>query len=909
VLLHELGHYLGAVHSPETISVMRPKLGDGRAVDKRFPVGFDPLNTLAMNLVAGEVRTRHVRSLAQLTAPTKERLAPIYREVQTAFPDDPTPGKFIAALQPPARKEVAPARPDELVEGARTVVAGVVKAAKKNHELPDRDQPGTAPPFRRTGDALTEYYVREAAVVARGLPPGRAAPAFLVGLAVALDDADLFRKNPVTGGLWHRVESDEERAERLKVVGKPTIFARHDSCQHFVDSAALVAVSGPVSAEAAGVVKELLDSREGGSGFSFADLGSDLSGVAFGRSVLADPLRLARLAEGFAVADYAIPPDGLIEGLTYEEFTRRFGRVDDDRFMQELNTLRKRARELPAYNAAPPQRPAEKKAPEKAPPPKPPPEPPPAKVSEEKAEPKQEAPEKKTPEKSPPEKPASEPPPAPTAPPPVTQSPPPAPPAPAPAPTPAARGLHVPASVLTLAGLGVAALAGAFYAIWPRRPAPGRAAAAGVPALAATGLALTGFGLLGGAYVRWSTSADEPTDVPAATTSDLEPMWTEAPLNPVEIPTIRAVRIPPFPGASAVGNAAGRDGRGHVWFGVSTAAASDPSARLMEYNPDSDQVTVRGDVLDELRKSGLARPGERQRAILTRVVQAPDGYLYFASADAAGADDGGAPGPGGSHLWRVRPSDGRWEHLLAAPEGLFAAACGGSYVYALGHPGQVLYQYDCATGRVRSARVGWDGDFAANGLLADRRGHAYAPRLRRGAAGADMVLVEFNAELAEVAELPLDRPERSAAGHPRLVAGQPLADGSLALVVDRGFLFRVTPGAGDTPARVAALGPFHPRGEAEVFSLFSPDGGRYLMGLARGPTVRDGRCEWLVRDLQAGGPVVVPVSIPGEDGREMSGLSLCGSMTRDDAGRFYVGGTYRRGDTPRPLLLQIRLPH
>ena len=101
-------------------------------------------------------------------------------------------------------------------------------------------------------------------------------------------------------------------------------------------------------------MKELLDSQAGGSGFSFADLASDMSGVAFGQQVLADPGRLARLAAGFVVADYAVPPDGLVEGLTYEEFARRYGTVADDRFTRELAKLRQRVRELAAYNPAPP---------------------------------------------------------------------------------------------------------------------------------------------------------------------------------------------------------------------------------------------------------------------------------------------------------------------------------------------------------------------------------------------------------------------------------------------------------------------------------------------------------------------------------------------------------------------------
>ena len=42
VLVHELGHFLGAVHSPERDSVMRPILGDKQARAVGFRIGFDP---------------------------------------------------------------------------------------------------------------------------------------------------------------------------------------------------------------------------------------------------------------------------------------------------------------------------------------------------------------------------------------------------------------------------------------------------------------------------------------------------------------------------------------------------------------------------------------------------------------------------------------------------------------------------------------------------------------------------------------------------------------------------------------------------------------------------------------------------------------------------------------------------
>jgi hypothetical protein len=936
VLLHELGHYLGAVHSPEPISVMRPKLGDGRVLSVRFPVGYDPLNTLAMNLVAAEVRTRGVRSLRQLSEPTKERLRQIYREVQTAdaadpvMAADPTPEKFLTLLGPPPPKpelpkpevakpeaakpeaakpeaakpeppkaDVATAEPppkpqdppepaprDKLVDGARVVVAAIVKAAEKNQALPDRSTPGTAPPFRRSGDALTEYYVREAAVAAGALPRDEAAPAFLVGASVALDTADLFRRNPVTGSLWRTIESNEERERRLKVLGLPTVCNRHDSCQHMFDSAALVAVRGVAAAELAGVLKELLDSQKGGSGFSFADLASDMSGVAFGQWVLADPTRLAKLSESFLVADFAVPPDGLVEGLTYEQFARRFGSVGDQRFRDEQDKLRKRVRELPAYRTPAPPASAEKSQPEK---PLPPREPAEKKPTEEQAPP----PEKTPPAKLPPdtEKPTEK-----------KDEPAPVPPAPSfpPAGTADSRSLSgVPFSVLAPAGVGAVALASAAFVLRPRRKTPERSG--GVPVIFGIALALAGLVLLGGAYARWTWPAQEETPASGSSASDLEPVRSQPPLDPFEIPVLRAIRLPG--GAGAVSGATGSDARGHVWFAVSSVHENEPSARILEYDPESDQVTPRGDVLTELRKHNLLQAGDRQGTVRTRLARAADGCLYFASTDEADA------GSKGSHLWRLRPSDATWHHLLAVPERLVAVACAGHYVYALGHPDHVVYQYDCTTDTTRSTRVGSvEGQFSSN-ILGDSRGHAFVPRMKSDAAGVAQTLVELTPDLRVIGETPLDPAGPVARGNLHgMAAVQPLADHSVVFVTDRGNLYRVASADGEQPAKVTALGPFHPRGESYVVALVSPDGARYLMGLARRQPWRDAPYDWLVHDLQTGRSVVVPVSPPEEDGRPLKELLLTGSMTRDDKGRFYPGGSHRRNGMEYPVLLQVRSP-
>jgi hypothetical protein len=251
-----------------------------------------------------------------------------------------------AAAEPPARPDL-----DAVVPHAREVVAAVVEAARRNARLPLSTEKGAEAPFRRTDDELTAHYVREAAAAARRLPAEQAVPAFLLGVGVALDDSDLLRKNFLTGPLWLKIEPDEARAERLKVIGKPTVHGRHDLCQHFAVSGALTAAAGPRAAEAAGLRKEQLDARPGGSGFSFADLSADYAGVAFAQELLKEGRTLAEVARSFAVADFASPPAGLPEGLSEKEFARQYGSVRDERFRRKQEEIRKLIRALPGYQA------------------------------------------------------------------------------------------------------------------------------------------------------------------------------------------------------------------------------------------------------------------------------------------------------------------------------------------------------------------------------------------------------------------------------------------------------------------------------------------------------------------------------------------------------------------------------
>ena len=119
VLVHELGHFLGATHqSPETGSVMRPKLQDGHAIRADFRITFDPLNTLIMNLVAEGLRSRAVKGLWELSQATRERLGQVYASIEQEFPDDSLTGQYIRLLDMIPNQEEAPA-PEEKARRTR----------------------------------------------------------------------------------------------------------------------------------------------------------------------------------------------------------------------------------------------------------------------------------------------------------------------------------------------------------------------------------------------------------------------------------------------------------------------------------------------------------------------------------------------------------------------------------------------------------------------------------------------------------------------------------------------------------------------------------------------------------------------------------------------------------------------
>ena len=228
ILVHELGHYLGAVHSPEPQSVMRPDFSDRQSRARSFRIRFDATNTLIICLLDEAYRNRPIVHLGQLPSAAKGQLRPLYQSLAAGLPNDPAAPRYLAMLDQSLGLRARP----PTIAGPRSPAPergpGRDRSRAKNDQLPMRPARGHFPDggqTRREGDALTVYYVRAAAAAAKRLPREVAGEAFLLGLGVALDDSPLLPGTPVIGDLWQQIEPPLQRSERLAVLGSPTMRA------------------------------------------------------------------------------------------------------------------------------------------------------------------------------------------------------------------------------------------------------------------------------------------------------------------------------------------------------------------------------------------------------------------------------------------------------------------------------------------------------------------------------------------------------------------------------------------------------------------------------------------------------------------------------------------------------------
>lgn len=397
--------------------------------------------------------------------------------------------------------------------------------------------------------------------------------------------------------------------------------------------------------------------------------------------------------------------------------------------------------------------------------------------------------------------------------------------------------------------------------------------------------------------------ATQPTQV-RSLADRLGTRFIRAGVDVRQTPRLTEVPVPDIPGGHAIWGGTGRDDEGNIWFGVCVEGIEIPSAYLFSFDPKTNNVTARGDAVSWLKRLGIWRDGEGQMKIHSKIIEADDGFIYFATMDEQGESESRLRYPTwGGHLWRINRQTSDWEHLLATKEALIAVSCSGRYVYALGYFGHVLYQYDTQTAASQQLTVGSYRAHVSRNFLTDLGHHVYVPRVSGDETdnAVTVALVEFDEHLHEVSAHPLReyRADGSFDTH-GLVGFVYLADASVCFTSAPGYFWHLVPDSNGS-ATVQELGWFHPEGESYPAALMTYDGEAWIGGLAN---TKSHGWQWVVRRLDRDESQIGDFD---ESSRQLlvnEDLALYGTNTRDDEGSVYFVGRCQRGGRFQPILLR-----
>jgi hypothetical protein len=132
-----------------------------------------------------------------------------------------------------------------------------------------------------------------------------------------------------------------------------TLAARGDLLDHFVYSAGITLATQQGIGVAAGEFKELLDSGNGGSGFSFVDLAADRAGIAFVEAATASEEGARQFQQVLlaGAGENGFFPDisGLAENLDQDQFRELYGSTESARYQRQLAAIDERIIRLPLY--------------------------------------------------------------------------------------------------------------------------------------------------------------------------------------------------------------------------------------------------------------------------------------------------------------------------------------------------------------------------------------------------------------------------------------------------------------------------------------------------------------------------------------------------------------------------------
>ncbi|MDD5753488.1 MAG: hypothetical protein PHN45_01875 [Methylococcales bacterium] len=131
------------------------------------------------------------------------------------------------------------------------------------------------------------------------------------------------------------------------------LYKRTDLAKHFMGAAALTASTNSRVGNALGEVKELSDSKAGGSGFSFVDLAADKAGSRFGELAVLSPesaRRIQKLTSKIKdYTDFMPDPSDLPEHMDETEFKRLFESTQSPAYLALAAKIDQRIAQLPLY--------------------------------------------------------------------------------------------------------------------------------------------------------------------------------------------------------------------------------------------------------------------------------------------------------------------------------------------------------------------------------------------------------------------------------------------------------------------------------------------------------------------------------------------------------------------------------
>lgn len=147
--------------------------------------------------------------------------------------------------------------------------------------------------------------------------------------------------------------SSKQVLQRQILQRRVTLRNRIDIQNHFIYSIALQLFGSSNASNAIGELKEFLDSNQGGSGFSFADLMADRAGTRLAmistQSNESALLVQALLAQN--ISESAIIPilEKLPEGITQQEFKKFYQGIHSKNYIAMLNHIDNQLLQIPLY--------------------------------------------------------------------------------------------------------------------------------------------------------------------------------------------------------------------------------------------------------------------------------------------------------------------------------------------------------------------------------------------------------------------------------------------------------------------------------------------------------------------------------------------------------------------------------